>query len=53
MGDINFDFWKMAYNMGCIDESTLAQAVKCTKNPFGEITPEQYKEICEKEFIEQ
>lgn len=51
MENINFEFWKMAYNMKAIDENTLSQAVKCEKNPYGEITPEEYKEICGKDFL--
>ncbi|MDU1053449.1 XkdX family protein [Clostridium baratii] len=50
--DINYDFWKMAYDMKAIDENLLGQAIKCTKNPYGEISPEQYKEICNQDFIE-
>lgn len=48
----NFDFFKMAFFMGAIDENYLQQIVKTEKNPFGYITAEEYKEICEKEFIE-
>lgn len=50
MENINFEFWKMAYNMGCIDTSLLKQAVKTESNPFGEINQEQYKEICGEDF---
>lgn len=52
MNDIDYEFWKMAFDMKAIDEILLGQAVKCTKNPYGEITPDQYKQICNKDFIE-
>lgn len=44
-------FWKLAYDMGWIDRDKevaaikLRLAVKTESNLFGEITPEQYKEI--------
>lgn len=43
-------FWKMVYYMGAIDITLLRQAVKCESNPFGEITPEEFKEICNEDF---
>ncbi|WP_409068836.1 XkdX family protein [Clostridium caseinilyticum] len=46
-------FWKMAFDMGAIGVELLMQAVKCTANPFGEITPEEFKTICNKDFITQ
>lgn len=50
--NMNYDFWKMAYDIKAIDEEVLGQAVKCTKNPYGEISPEEYKLICNENFIE-
>lgn len=52
MDNSNFEFWKMAYDMEAIDKDLLGQAVKCTKNPYGEISPDQYKEICGENFLE-
>lgn len=46
-------FWKMAFDMGAIGVELLRQAVKCIENPFGEITPEEYKTICKKDFVTQ
>ncbi|MCW6062802.1 XkdX family protein [Clostridium sporogenes] len=46
-------FWKMAFDMGAIGVELLRQAVKCIENPFGEITPEEFKTICNKDFITQ
>lgn len=47
----NFEFWKMAYNMQCIDTVLLRQAVKTEKNKYGEITVEEFKEISGEEFV--
>ncbi|AUN23781.1 hypothetical protein RSJ21_00320 (plasmid) [Clostridium botulinum] len=44
-------FWEMAYSIGAIGKDLLWQAVITEKNPYGEITPEQYEEICGDEFI--
>lgn len=44
------DFWKMAYNMGAIDIGMLKQAVITEENPYGDITPEEFKEICGEDF---
>ncbi|WP_352420723.1 XkdX family protein [Proteiniborus sp.] len=38
-------FWKLAFNMKWVSAEQLRLAVKTESNPFGEITPEQYKEI--------
>lgn len=49
-------FWKLAYDMGWIDRDKeaaaikLRLAVKTESNPFGEITPEEYKTITNKDF---
>ncbi|CUP72595.1 XkdX family protein [Clostridium baratii] len=50
MNNDNFEFWKMAFDMKAIDKNLLGQAVKCDKNPFGEISPEQYEEISGEKF---
>ncbi|GAA0735774.1 XkdX family protein [Clostridium oceanicum] len=46
-------FWKMAYDMRAIGVDLLMQAVVCVENPFGEITPEEFKTICGQEFTSQ
>lgn len=52
----DFDFWKMAYDQNWIGDTPEAKAdylkgaVKTDANPYGEITPEEYKEITETEF---
>lgn len=43
----------MAFDMGAIGVDLLRQAVKCIENPFGEITPEQFKSICNENFVTQ
>ncbi|APC82253.1 hypothetical protein [Clostridium botulinum] len=44
------EFWEMAYNIGAIDKELLAQAVITKKNPYGDITPEEYELICGDKF---
>ncbi|WP_374020470.1 XkdX family protein [Paenibacillus thiaminolyticus] len=39
------NFWKLAFECRWIDAKGLCAAVKTAANPFGEITPEEYKEI--------
>lgn len=51
MNNDNFEFWKMAYNMDCADIDTLKEVVKTEKNRYGEITPEEFKEITGEEFV--
>lgn len=46
----NFEFWKMAYDMECVDIEMLKEAVITEKNKYGEITAEQFKEITGVEF---
>ena len=48
----DFKFWKMAYDMKAIDIDLLKQAVKCDKNPYGEITKDEFKLISGEEFKE-
>ncbi|MFL1677482.1 XkdX family protein [Paenibacillus dendritiformis] len=38
-------FWKLAFECKWIDAEGLRAAVKTESNPFGEISPEEYKEI--------
>lgn len=50
------NFWKLAYDVGWIDKDKeiakqkLRLAVKTEANPFGEITPEEYKQITGQDF---
>lgn len=50
MDNSDFDFWKLAYNMGLATKDTLSKAVNCKTNPYGDITPDQYKLICGEDF---
>lgn len=43
------EFWKFAFENG-VSIDIIKQAVKTESNPFGEITPEQFKEICGQDF---
>ena len=45
------EFWKMCFDMKVIDADFLRQAVKTDKNPYGDITADQFKEITGEEFI--
>ena len=51
------DFWSLAYEQHWIGETdeeqnvTLRQVVKTKDNPFGEISPEEYKIITGIDFI--
>ena len=51
MAKANYDFWKMAWDMKAIDIDMLRQAVKTEANPYGEISPEQFKVITGINFI--
>lgn len=51
MNKDNFEFWKMAYEMDCVDIDTLKEVVKTENNKYGEITQEEFKEITGKEFV--
>ena len=44
------DFWEMAYKLKWVTAEELRQAVITEKNPYGEITPEEYKEITGQDF---
>ncbi|WP_368489411.1 XkdX family protein [Clostridium sp. BJN0013] len=43
--NINFTSWQMAFNYNWVDATALKIAVKTDVNLFGEITPEEYKQI--------
>lgn len=44
------NFWKMAFNLKWVTAEQLRLAVVTESNPFGEISPEQYKEITKQDF---
>ena len=43
-------FWKLAYTHKWVTAEQLRLAVITESNPYGEITPEQFKEITGKDF---
>ena len=43
-------FWNLAYNMKWVTIDQLRLAVKTESNPFGEITPEEFKAITGQDF---
>ncbi len=45
------DFWKMCFDMEVIDADFLRQAVITDKNPYGDITADQFKQITGEDFI--
>lgn len=44
------NFWQIAFISRWVTAEQLRIAVKTDANPFGEITPEQYKEITKEDF---
>lgn len=47
------NFWQIAFISRWVTAEQLRIAVITDTNPFGEITPEQYKEITKQEFETQ
>lgn len=43
-------FWALAFSMSWVTAEALKIAVKTEANPFGEITPEEYKTITGSEY---
>lgn len=43
-------FWKLAFNMQWVTIDQLRLAVKTPTNPYGEITPEEFKQITNQDF---
>ena len=43
-------FWMLAYNMKWVNADQLRLVVKTQTNPFGEVTPEEYKQIASQDF---
>lgn len=48
--EINYNFWKLAYEQKWCTIEQLRFAVKTEEQPFGEISPEQFKVITGIEF---
>lgn len=45
-------FWTIAFNRGWVTIEKLKKVVITETNPYGEITPEQYKEITGSEYTQ-
>ncbi|MDP4095481.1 XkdX family protein [Paenibacillus sp. P96] len=45
-------FWQMAFVWGWVDADSLKGAVKTDVNPYGEITPDEYKTITGVDFAQ-
>lgn len=43
-------FWQLAYNQKWCTIDQLRMAVKTTSNPYGEITPDEFKTITGEDF---
>lgn len=43
-------FWKLAFNMKWVTIDQLRLAVITETNPFGEITPDEFKQITGQDF---
>lgn len=43
-------FWTLAFSMRWVTAEALKGAVITDTNPFGEITPQEYKEITDVDF---
>jgi len=43
-------FWTLAYNRKWVTIDQLRQAVKTDANPYGQITPEEFKTITSVDF---
>ncbi|MFF0829215.1 XkdX family protein [Brevibacillus sp. NPDC003359] len=43
-------FWTLAFSMKWVTVEKLRLAVKTTSNPFGEISPEEFKKITNQDF---
>lgn len=50
MGNVNFEFWEMAYKSGAITIDLLRQAVITASNPFGDINEAEFKTITGLDF---
>ncbi|MBG9942606.1 XkdX family protein [Brevibacillus formosus] len=43
-------FWELAFSMNWVTVEKLRLAVKTTTNPFGEISPKEFKQITNQDF---
>ena len=43
-------FWNIAYKQKWVNIDQLRLAVRTASNPFGDITPEEFKQITDKDF---
>ncbi|MGV3139728.1 XkdX family protein [Brevibacillus agri] len=43
-------FWRLAYNLKWVTIDKLRLVVRTELNPFGEITPDEFKQITGKDF---
>ncbi|MBE6830899.1 MAG: XkdX family protein [Ruminococcaceae bacterium] len=43
-------FWSLAFTRKWVTIEQLRQAVKTDNNPYGQITPEEFRAITEEEF---
>jgi hypothetical protein len=43
-------FWSLAYKYKWVTFDTLRLVVRTESNPYGEITPEEFKQITGKDF---
>ena len=44
------EFWQIAWDMGVITEEKLRKAVRTEVNKWGDITKDEFKFICGKNF---
>lgn len=47
------EFWRTCFNKGYLNAEFIRQAVITIENPYGDITPEQFKEITGEDFIKE
>lgn len=47
------NFWSLAWEYRWVTLEQLKLVVKTENNKFGEITPEEYKTICNEDFVTQ
>lgn len=45
------EFWKMCFDLKVVDANFIRQAVITDKNPYGDITVDQFKTITGEDFI--
>ena len=45
------EFWKMCFDLKVVDADFIRQTVITDKNPYGDITADQFKQITGEDFI--